>query len=59
MTCPAPFRPWALVFALATTALIAASGSALAAQRIQVSDFSKIVTVADPQFSPDGKSSCA
>ena len=45
-----------LVTALAL--LIGASTLALAAgtARIQISDFPKIVSVADPQFSPDGKS---
>jgi dipeptidyl aminopeptidase/acylaminoacyl peptidase len=57
LTFPAPKPSRALAMVVMLLALLLASGTASAQQRrIQFEDLTKIVTVSDPQISPDGKS---
>ncbi|MGA8442790.1 MAG: S9 family peptidase [Candidatus Sulfotelmatobacter sp.] len=52
---PKPSRALAIITTLLAVLLAAATGSAQE-RRIQLEDVTKIVTVSDPQISPDGKS---
>ena len=52
---PKPSRALAIMMTLLAVLLAAATGSA-EERRIQLEDVTKIVTVSDPQISPDGKS---